>query len=461
MGALAAVAAAAAAAAFALGAAPGGAAPGGAPPDGALLPAPPAPSDSDLDRFVSASNALAVDFYRHAASGGGNVAFSPPAVYLQLMALYEGARGGAAEEMSAALGIEPDAGWRRAAAAAALGVINRDESHVDLDVGIEVRPGAGLEPDAGYLGVVQGAYGADVRQAAAGGRSAAAAAAVDSASSARMAGTLGLVLHDYPESRFHRAPDFVTGDNRSVDARYMVTGSVVLLEYARSGGAQVLKIPYLGDAWADDYARMDEWYATMVYAETGTILRSFMGDGWVPDPDAVPEWYIQGWRPLHGQKFPPGGEHLTLMIVLPEDPGGLAGIEGSLSQKGIESWSDEAVLHTVTDVEIPEFEILGAHQLRGYLAAAGAPGALYPGADLGGAGRGGARVGEAAHDARFAVDREGTDEAAGVTVVSTQYAPSGSDVRFLAHHPFMFVVQDEGSGMILFMGRVSDPSAPG
>ena len=58
------------------------------------------------------------------------------------------------------------------------------------------------------------------------------------------------------------------------------------------------------------------------------------------------------------------------------------------------------------------------------------------------------------------VNEEGT-EAAAVTTIAVTLVESlpPPPPRFTADHPFIFIIQDDESGAILFMGRLSDPTA--
>jgi len=63
------------------------------------------------------------------------------------------------------------------------------------------------------------------------------------------------------------------------------------------------------------------------------------------------------------------------------------------------------------------------------------------------------------HKAFVAVDEKGTEAAAatGVTMKLTSLAPPTQPVVFRADHPFVFLIRDQVSGAILFMGRLADP----
>jgi len=83
-----------------------------------------------------------------------------------------------------------------------------------------------------------------------------------------------------------------------------------------------------------------------------------------------------------------------------------------------------------------------------------------PDADLSGmTGGGQLYVSDVIHKAFVEVDEQGTQAAAGTaagfTVTSGHHAPP----VFNADHPFLFIIRDNDSGFILFMGRVVDPSA--
>lgn len=64
------------------------------------------------------------------------------------------------------------------------------------------------------------------------------------------------------------------------------------------------------------------------------------------------------------------------------------------------------------------------------------------------------------HKAFVKTDEKGT-EAAAATVVSGLVlgGPSPPYRLFVADHPFLFLIRENASGLVLFMGRVSDPSA--
>jgi len=64
------------------------------------------------------------------------------------------------------------------------------------------------------------------------------------------------------------------------------------------------------------------------------------------------------------------------------------------------------------------------------------------------------------HKAYVSVDEKGTEAAAATAVVAARGGASPPrSVEFRADHPFLFLIIDNGSGEILFLGRVADPTA--
>jgi serpin B len=68
-------------------------------------------------------------------------------------------------------------------------------------------------------------------------------------------------------------------------------------------------------------------------------------------------------------------------------------------------------------------------------------------------------IDQIAHRAVIEVAEEGTEAAAATAVVVTTraMAPSQQQERFTIDRPFMFMIVDDKTGAILFLGRVSDP----
>jgi serpin B len=64
------------------------------------------------------------------------------------------------------------------------------------------------------------------------------------------------------------------------------------------------------------------------------------------------------------------------------------------------------------------------------------------------------------HQALIALDEKGTEAAAATSVIMAPTSILQDSVTVRVDRPFIFVVRDVGSGQILFLGRVIDPTQP-
>jgi len=156
-------------------------------------------------------------------------------------------------------------------------------------------------------------------------------------------------------------------------------------------------------------------------------------------------------------ELPYKGGDLSMLIVLPHRFDGLPELEASLTSEALR----EAIagLHetsTEIPIAIPRFRIESKFGLGTTLSDMGMPSAFAPGAaDFSGMdGRRDLHIAHAIHQSFVEVNEEGTEAAAATGVsVGTTSGP----IPFAANHPFLFVIHDNVTGSILFMGRVTDP----
>jgi len=175
-------------------------------------------------------------------------------------------------------------------------------------------------------------------------------------------------------------------------------------------------------------------------------------------------------------EMPYRGEDLAMVFLLPNERDGLDALERGLSAEALSGWlaalsSDPApgsLSPTRVAVSLPKFEIDPASStaLKQTLVEMGMPVAFDRGAaDFTGMAnppdpRERLHISQVFHKAFVRVDEEGTEAAAATAVVMGRGAgpPPAQPKVFQADHPFLFLIRDLRSGMILFLGRVSDPS---
>ena len=157
-------------------------------------------------------------------------------------------------------------------------------------------------------------------------------------------------------------------------------------------------------------------------------------------------------------ELPYKGEQLALLVVLPNKNDGLASLESK--------WAAEDLVRTVTGslqdvpvlVTLPRFKVESTFTLKPVLCAMGAELAFSDAADFSGISAESLKISEVVHKAFVDVNEEGTEAAAatGVAMAKCAFSPAEPKV-FRADHPFLFVIRDRTTNVVLFAGRVTDP----
>jgi serpin B len=153
-------------------------------------------------------------------------------------------------------------------------------------------------------------------------------------------------------------------------------------------------------------------------------------------------------------------KELSMIILLPKEPDGLSKLEQTLTAENLSQWLARLYSREVV-VCVPKFKVTAQFSLASVLQSMGMTDAFSSDADFSGMdGKKDLFISAVIHKAYVDVGEEGTEAAAatGVVMKLTSVGPSETPV-FRADHPFLFLIRDNKSGGILFIGRVTDPKA--
>jgi serpin B len=152
-----------------------------------------------------------------------------------------------------------------------------------------------------------------------------------------------------------------------------------------------------------------------------------------------------------------------MVVLLPEKVGTLSQLEEKLTTASLHKWTASLVSQE-TIVYLPKFKTTTGLQLSETLKSMGMVSAfdattadfsmMTGGRDL--------FISAVIHKAFVDVNEEGTEAAAATDVAMTLSAAPFRDRKkppvFRADHPFIFLIRDDRTGVILFLGRMIDPS---
>ncbi|MDD1658176.1 MAG: serpin family protein [Methanomicrobiales archaeon] len=154
-----------------------------------------------------------------------------------------------------------------------------------------------------------------------------------------------------------------------------------------------------------------------------------------------------------------GGKQLSMLVLLPK-ANNLAAVEDTLTVQQFSQWRN-ALRSQRVKVAFPKFTMETKYSLPATLSSMGMPTAFTGEADFSGMdGTKDLYIGDVIHQAFVEVNEEGTEAAAATAVVmkATGIRDEPPIPVFRADHPFLFLIQDNDTGNILFMGRVMDPT---
>jgi len=151
---------------------------------------------------------------------------------------------------------------------------------------------------------------------------------------------------------------------------------------------------------------------------------------------------------------------LSMVILLPKAMDGLRAVEQEISGATLGQWlaALDGATETKADVFLPRFELNCRLELARDLSAMGMASAFGPRADFSGmTGKRDLYISDVVHQAMVEVNEEGTEAAAATAVVMRSLALRRNlNPVFRVDHPFIFLLRENGTGSLLFMGRVTD-----
>lgn len=151
-------------------------------------------------------------------------------------------------------------------------------------------------------------------------------------------------------------------------------------------------------------------------------------------------------------------QHLAMIVLLPQKIDGLAELERQLSAEKLRAWTTK-LTRTEVQVYLPKFQITSEFSLNASLEALGMRRAFDPEqADFSGmSSQDKLFVSAALHKAFVEVNEEGTEAAAATGIVIGVLSERPEPPVFRADHPFAFLIRDNRTGSILFLGRFVGP----
>ena len=372
-----------------------------------------------------ADNLCAGNLYNWYESQSGNIFFSPFSIITALAMVQEGANGPTATQMQTALNLSSNPAVRQPDFQQLIAEINSPGKHYTLSTANNVWVQQNFPVLASYLNTVETYYDAGVTSLDLVGNPNGSSQTIDAAVSMETQGYIPNLI----------SPSFIQPNTRLI-----LTNAI-----------------YFKATWASQFVT------------TGTYQQDFYTTASTSVPVSMMHQTLQAsLSTFNGAAsvlaLPYQANEATMYIFLPPQ-GGMPQSESFMSGANINSWLSSLSgtgFGGQVELSLPKFKFSTNYDLTTPVSQL-MPLAFTPfSADLSGIdGHLDLYISEVVHQAYVDVDETGTTAAAatGVGVGTTSIAYTPPPIVFTVDHPFIFMIVENTSNTVLFMGRVNDPTA--
>ena len=371
-----------------------------------------APSDPQAPAgdWVSGVNAAGWDFHRGLA---GNAVSSPVSIAIAFSLSRAGASADSGMVLDRIFGF-PEEGLHEAANAVDLALARASTEPTVLEVATRLFPDDEFSPLQEFLATASAHYGTTIQP-------------VDTAQGTAAADTINRWVSEKTRGLI---PSIV--NEAVVQDQQLIVANTVYLKADWSW-------PFLAELTSDGQFTIDSQLSVTV---------PFMRDR-----EPVPRRYVR-LQDADGVELPYQGGKLAMWIIVPHQPDGLPAVEESLDADILTAMQDTATEGHVNltmpkwEQTLPPTDLFEWLCPQGFCAGAGFDG-ISPGIF----------ITAALHGAKVIVDEKGTEAAAATAMAFQESAPPPPDLTIVADRPFLWTIIHQETGALLFIGRLTDPTA--
>tara|TARA_Y100000310_G_C20702557_1_gene831266 strand:+ start:3737 stop:4975 length:1239 start_codon:yes stop_codon:yes gene_type:complete len=368
-----------------------------------------------VEELAFGTNDFAFELYNEVNEKNKNVFISPWSISSAFGMTQEGARGNTAIEMQQVLNFSTIDSERRSSFAHLFNSINAPNENYQMSTANAIWVDNDFQILENFVDTVKTFYGAEAQE-------------LDFAESVEATNTINDWVEDKTNNKIN---DIIPQGTLNNLTRLVLTNAV-----------------YFKGTWEMQFDP-DDTKEEEFRTPSGVVMTDMMR---ITDD----EFYYTEDDLAKVLELPYKGNKLSMLILLPKEDS-LSNLEASLNAQKFEEYRD-SLWKTELPIFIPKFKFEEKYFLKENLSNLGMKEAFTTKADFSGIANEDLLISSVIHQTFVEVNEEGTEAAAATVIAIGVTSAPPEPYIFRADHPFIFAIVDNESGLIIFLGKVADPT---